>query len=227
MDLFYVFASLSLGVVTALHPCLALLNLGAFSIICGPFVQSVRMIIGGLLFVLGRVAGYIGIGLLFMAGAAFSPQAAQLLRYYGNTLMGPLFIIIGMIIIGMFGSLKSAKALLQIKSQTGFVQYISLIFLGIIHAISFCPVSAGFFFGILMPLSSENNSLIANMSFYGLGTGLPLLVIIFLTAGGKKFLYGHSENRERIEFWIKTLSGAVVIVIGIYLTLDRVFNIIS
>jgi hypothetical protein len=227
MDFLYAFASLSLGVVTSLHPCLALLNLGAYSIICGPMVQPVRMIIGGSLFIVGRIAGYIGIALLFMAGAIFSPQSAQLLRYYGNTLMGPLFIIIGMIISGMLGSSKSAKAFIQIRSRTGILQNLSLIFLGIIHAISFCPVSAGFFFGILMPLSSENNSLIANISFYGLGTGLPLLVIIFLTASGKKFLYGHSENRERIEFWIRTLSGAVVIVIGIYLTLDRVFNIIS
>ncbi len=225
MDFLYAFASLSLGVVTSLHPCLALLNLGAFSIICGPLVKSVKMIIGGSLFILGRVAGYIGIGLLFMAGATFSPQAAQLLRYYGNTLMGPLFIIIGMIISGMLGSSISARALIQIKPQTGIVQYVSLIFLGIIHAISFCPVSAGLFFGILMPLSSENNSFIVNMSFYGVGTGLPLLVIIFLTAGGKKIISRHAKHQKQVEFWIKTISGAVVIVIGIYLTLNRVFNL--
>jgi hypothetical protein len=227
MDYLHAFTSLSLGVITSLHPCLALLNLGAFSIICGPLVQSVRMIIGGSLFIVGRIAGYIGIALLFMAGETFSPHIAQLLRYYSNTLMGPLFIIIGMIISGMLGSSKSAKAIIQIKSQTGFLHYISLIFLGIIHAISFCPVSAGFFFGILIPLSSENNSIILNMTFYGLGTGLPLLVIIFLTAGGKKIISYYTEHQKLVDSWIKSVSGIVIIIIGIYLTLDRVFNLFS
>jgi hypothetical protein len=225
MDFLYAFVSLSLGVVTSLHPCLALLNLVAASLICYPLLKSSEMIIGGSLFILGRIAGYVGIGILFIAGENFSPQVAQLLRYYANSLMGPLFIIIGMIILGMFGLSKSAKSLIQFKPRTGILQYISLIFIGIIHAISFCPVSAGLFFGILLPLSSENGSLIVNLSFYGIGTGLPLMVLIILTVGGKKFISRYSDLQKLIEFWIKPVSGILVIIIGIYLSIDRVFNI--
>ena len=225
MDFLPAIASLSLGVVTSLHPCLALLNLGAFSIICSPFDQPVKMISGGIFFLLGRVVGYISIALLFIAGTTFSPLVAQLLRYYGNTLIGPLFIITGMIISGIFGPSKSAKVLIHIKPKSGLLYYLNLLFLGIIHAISFCPVSAGIFFGILLPVSSEPNSLIVNILSYGVGTGLPLLMMLFLTAGGKKFISRYSEHQTLIEYWIKPISGAVVIVIGIFLTLERVFHV--
>lgn len=225
MDTIYAVAALSLGIATSLHPCLALLNLGAFSLICGPVDRSLKMIAGGLLFILGRVTGYIGVALLFMAGAAFSPQAAQSLRYYGNALMGPLFIIMGMIISGLLGTSRSARAFIEMKARSGFFHYISLFVLGIIHAVSFCPVSAGFFFGILLPLSSEHNSFIVNIFSYGIGTGLPLFILIIMTASGKNIISRYSKHQALLERWIKPVSGAVVIVIGIYLTLSRVFNI--
>jgi cytochrome c biogenesis protein CcdA len=227
MDYWQVLASLSLGVLTSLHPCLALLNLGAFSIISGPLVKPTKMITGGLLFIAGRMAGYTSIAIIFIAGAAFSPHIAQLVRYYAHALMGPLFIVTGMLISGMFGSIRSARTIVHFMPGKGMMHHLGLILLGIIHAISFCPVSAGIFFGILFPLYTESTSIIVNMSFYGFGTGIPLLVILILTAYSKEIASRYSQSRQLIESRIKLFSGVAVILIGIYLTLDRVFNIFS
>jgi len=132
-----------------------------------------------------------------------------------------------MLISGMLTSSRSAKAFIRFTPRNGFLQYTGLILLGIIQTISFCPVSAGFFFGILVPLSTESTSMLLNMSFYSFGTGILLLVIILLTAGGKKILSRNTEHRKLFESRIKVFSGIVVILIGIFLTLDRVFNVFS
>ena len=54
--------------------------------------------------------------------------------------------------------------------------------LGILLALSFCPVSAWIFFGSLMPLAIKYHSPLLMPSLYGVGTALPALVFAALIA---------------------------------------------
>ena len=57
--------------------------------------------------------------------------------------------------------------------------------LGILFALSFCPVSAALFFGSMLPLAvNKNGSSVLLPSAYGAGTGVPVFVFAVLIALG-------------------------------------------
>ena len=57
--------------------------------------------------------------------------------------------------------------------------------LGILFALSFCPVSAALFFGSMLPLAvNKNGTSVLLPSAYGAGTGVPVFVFAVLIALG-------------------------------------------
>ena len=56
--------------------------------------------------------------------------------------------------------------------------------LGMLFALTFCPVSAALYFGSLIPLSVKAQSSVFLPSIYGVGTALPALVFAVLVARG-------------------------------------------
>ncbi len=225
MDLIKSFSALGLGAVTSLHPCLIILNITALTAICGPMRKTALMLSGGVSFILGRTLSYVIIGILITAGALAAPETISFLKYYFNEFLGPLCIIVGMILAGMFGKSVSASPVAQIKSGRGILHLGSLFLLGIIHAVSFCPSSAGLFFGVLMPMASNPVQLLQLNIFYGIGTGIPILVMVITAIGGKKVLIRQPKYHAAFEFWFPKVTGGILILLGVYLTLVRVFEV--
>jgi cytochrome c-type biogenesis protein len=98
-------------------------------------------------------------------------------------------------------------------------------FLGIIFALTFCPVSGGLFFLQLIPQAAYSNSPIALPALYGLGNAVPVVVFAFLIAFSAQSV-GKAFNRlTEIELWLRRLTGGIFLAAGILFTLRYIFDL--
>ena len=216
---------LGLGMLTSVHPCAAILNLTGISAICSPSPRLSSSIMGGFIYIQGRMLSYMLIGGLIVLGSMAIPSLVNFMRYYINKLIGPLFIIVGMMISGLLHPvfLKSRTQNLAQPGSSG--RLFGIFLLGTIHSFSFCPVSAGLFFGLVIPMAVEQNAELFFSLLYGFGTGLPLLFIAILTTAGMGAFSFSSRIKAGLDKWFPGIAGGIIILIGVYLTLMRVFEV--
>ncbi len=99
--------------------------------------------------------------------------------------------------------------------------------LGIVFALSFCPISAALFFGSLLSLSAKFNSGFMFPALYGLGTGLPAFLFAVLIAFGTQSVAKAFNRLTQIELWARRATGGIFILIGIYYCLVYVFDVLQ
>jgi cytochrome c-type biogenesis protein len=218
--------AISLGILTSISPCPLATNIAAISFI-GRRIDKARIVLAsGLLYVLGRTIAYVGLAFLILAGLLGNAEIARFLQRYLNQILGPLLILVGLVLLEMLGtsfSLNLAGKSVQDRASRGGVWWAGA--LGIIFALSFCPVSAGFFFGGLLPLAVENESRLVLPSLFGLGTALPVIVFAFLMAFASNYV-GRAFNRlAQVERWVRRVTGVVFILAGIYYCLTYIYGL--
>ncbi len=218
--------ALWLGILTSISPCPLATNIAAVSFI-GRKVGNIRLVLlSGLLYTVGRTLAYVLLGVVVMAGLMAGGEAARVLQRHLNQILGPVLILVGMLLLGMLtstASLNLAGEGVQKRAASGGAGWAFL--LGILFALSFCPVSAGLFFGGLIPLSSAHASRLLLPTLYGIGTALPVLVFAFLIAFASNRV-GQVFNRlTQIERIVRTVTGALFIVAGLYYSLTYVYGL--
>lgn len=219
-------SALWLGVLTSISPCPLASNIAAISFI-GRKVGSTRhVLLSGLLYTAGRTAAYLALGVIIMAGLMASGEIARFLQRYLNQILGPVLILVGMLLLGLLGvtvSLNFAGSGMQARASRGGAWWALL--LGVLFALSFCPVSAGLFFGGLVPLSISHESRFVLPTLYGVGTALPVIAFAFLMAFASQHV-GKAFNRlTQIERWVRIVTGVIFIAAGIYYSLAHVYGV--
>jgi len=219
-------SALWLGILTSISPCPLATNIAAISFIGRRIGQRRAVFLTGLLYTLGRMLTYVVLGVFLVTSILSIPQVSHILQKYMNKILGPVLIFVGMILLELIrvnvaGSGLSEK--MQKRTESWGIWGAGL--LGIVFALSFCPVSAALFFGSLIPLSVKCNSGVILPAMYGLGTGLPVfLFAVLLSFGAQSF--GKAFNRlTQLEWWIRRLTGGIFIVIGIYYCLVHIFGV--
>ncbi|MCX6835434.1 MAG: sulfite exporter TauE/SafE family protein, partial [candidate division Zixibacteria bacterium] len=97
--------------------------------------------------------------------------------------------------------------------------------LGMLFALSFCPISAALFFGSLIPLAVQHRSHILMPTVYGVGTALPVVGFAIIIAVGARYL-GDIFNRLAVfERWARRVTGAIFIVVGLYYIATYLFGV--
>jgi cytochrome c biogenesis protein CcdA len=97
--------------------------------------------------------------------------------------------------------------------------------LGVLFALSFCPVSAGLFFGALIPLATSAGSRVLLPAVYGVGTGLPVLFFAVLIAAGVHRVGRAFNVLKSIEHAARPATGGVFILAGLYLTATHLLGL--
>jgi cytochrome c-type biogenesis protein len=97
--------------------------------------------------------------------------------------------------------------------------------IGALFALTFCPVSAGLFFGGLVPLAVKEGAVVIFPLVYGIGTALPVILFAFLLAFAAKSVGKVFNNLTHIEVWVRKITGAVFILVGIYYTFVHIYGI--
>lgn len=91
--------------------------------------------------------------------------------------------------------------------------------LGMLFALSFCPVSAALFFGSLIPLAVNHQSSVTMPIVYGIGTALPVVIFAVLIALGAKWIGTVFNWLSLFEKWARRITALAFILVGIYYSL--------
>ena len=219
-------SALWLGILTSISPCPLATNIAAVSFIGRRIGRTRVVLLTGLLYTIGRILTYVVLGILLVTSALSIPQVSHLLQKYMNKILGPVLIFVGMILLELIRINISGPGLSE-KMQKRVESYgiLGAGLLGIIFALSFCPISAALFFGSLLPLSVKYESGFALPALYGLGTGLPVFLFAVLMAFGAQSVAKAFNKLTQLEWWVRRITGGIFIVIGIYFCLAHIFNI--
>jgi len=223
-------SALWLGILTSISPCPLASNIAAISFVSRHIGNHRKVLLSGLLYTVGRMVAYVLLAILILGAfqwlALSSGEVSRFLQRYMNQALGPILILVGMLLLEMLGisfSVNLAGHSVQEKASRGTVFW--SVGLGFLFALSFCPVSAGLFFGGLLPLSALSESSFLLPSLFGVGTALPVIGFAFLIAFAGEYV-GKAFNRlTQIERWVRTITGVLFIVAGIYYSLTYVYGV--
>lgn len=221
-----IFIALWLGILTSISPCPLATNIAAISFIVRKIEKSKTLILAGLLYSLGRMISYLILAIFIVKGLLAIPALSFFLQKYMNIIIGPVLIIAGMFLLELIVfNLGSGRITSFLKDKLIDKGFMGTFFLGAVFALAFCPVSAALFFGSLIPLSIKIGDPFIPSLFYGLGTALPVLGIVFLFLIGSKSIGSIFNKITVIEKWVRTFTGFIIILIGIYLSLSNIFKL--
>jgi len=136
-----------------------------------------------------------------------------------NILLGPFLIFIGLILLDIIRVGAASGLGTFINNLQGRVERIGIWgagLLGIVFALSFCPVSAALFFGSLFSVAIKNDSGILLPSVYGIGTALPVLAFAVLMGISARLVSKAYNKVSVFEIWARRVTAAVFVLAGVY-----------
>jgi cytochrome c biogenesis protein CcdA len=217
-----------LGLITAISPCPMATNIAAISFIGRKVGSSRKVLLSGLLYTLGRTVAYVAIAALLVSGLLAESRVSHLLSRYLSRLLGPLLILVGMVLLELirptFTTFAPGERTQRMAESLGVWGAAPL---GILFALSFCPISAGYFFASLIPLAARHGSRVLLPSLFGVGTALPVIVVAFVLALSSHLVGRVFNVLKHVEWWARRVTGVVFILAGIYLSLVYIFGLFT
>jgi len=219
-----------LGVLTSISPCPLASNIAAISFLGRGVGNSRRVLLSGLMYTVGRTLVYVVLGVVILHALQNSQAEAgalsRFLQKYFNVILGPVLILVGMVLLGLIqftASLNLAGKGVQDRIAGGSIWW--ALPLGVLFALSFCPISAGLFFGSLIALSSQNHSPVMIPTLYGIGTAVPVITFTLLLAFAAQYVGKAFDRLKQIELWVRMATGVIFIVVGIYYCLTHIYGL--
>lgn len=210
-----------LGILTSISPCPLAANIAAISFISRSLSRTRRVLVSSVAYIAGRMLAYLAVAGIVVAGLLSVPGLSQFLQKYMNRALGPLLIITGIFLLGWIRfALPGAAAgqRLQARVERGGVW--GALLLGVVFALTFCPVSAALFFGSLIPLALQHGSPALLPALYGIGTGLPVIAFAILIALGAGWVGRAFDRLTLFDKWARRATAMVFITVGIHYVLN-------
>ena len=196
----YVFlTAFILGLMTAISPCPLATNISAIGFISRDIENRRRVFIKGLVYTLGRAVSYTGLGVILFLGAS-KMKVSMLFQGWGEKLLGPVLILIGIFMLG-----EHSKS-----------SYWGTLLLGMVFAMAFCPYSGVLYFAMLIPMTIASASGLYLPVVFAIATGLPVIIFAWLLAyavGNVGKLY---DRIKLFELWFRRVVAVLFILVGIY-----------
>lgn len=212
-----IFSAVWLGILTSISPCPLASNIAAISFIANKISNIRSVIISGVLYSLGRSLTYIIVGTIITFGLFSIPGISNFLQKYMHILIGPILIITGIILLDIikikFAFSPDNNKAGQLAEKGG---YFGVFILGALFALAFCPVSAAFFFGGVIPLSIKFKLPFLFPLFYGIASGLPVMFFAFILAFSASSLGKIYNKLSVIEYWTRRITAIIIILAGVY-----------
>jgi len=208
-----VLVALALGLMTAISPCPLATNITAIGYISKDIENKRRVFISGLIYTLGRAVSYTALGVILYFGAS-QFQVQKLFQGWGEKILGPLLIIIGIFMLDII-KLPSLNFGGKMGEKSG-KSYWSSFLLGVIFALAFCPYSGVLFFMGLIPLTIASPEGLFLPLIFATATGLPVIIFAWLIAFALGNV-GKVYNKIKVfEKWFRRIIAALFIAVGIY-----------
>jgi sulfite exporter TauE/SafE len=206
-----------LGLMTAISPCPLATNITAIGFISKDIHNRRKVFYNGLIYTLGRAITYTVIGLILFFSMG-ELNVSGILQQWGEKFLGPLLIIIGLFMLGVFNFIKlpgagSLTARMEKRSNKGFW---GVLLLGIVFALAFCPYSGVLYFGMLIPMTISSASGLYLPLVFALATGIPVILFAWLIAFSLSSIGNVYNKIKAFEFWFRRVIAVVFITVGIY-----------
>ncbi len=212
-----------LGLMTAISPCPLATNITAVGFISKDIESRNRVFINGILYTLGRGISYTTIAIVIFLGAD-QFRFSGIFQQYGEIILGPLLIIIGLLMLDLlkisFPGVAKLTSRMESKKKWG---YLDAMLLGIIFALAFCPYSGVLYFGMLIPMTITNISGLYLPFVFAIATGIPVVIFAWLIAYSVGKIGGMYNKIKKIEFWFRKVVAVLFIIIGIYYLIQFIF----
>jgi len=211
-------SALWLGILTSISPCPLATNIAAISYLSKNIVHPNAVLRSGVAYTLGRMIAYASLGFIIVKSLLSIMVIAQFLQHYLNILLGPILIIVGLVLldvikINIAGFVLSPENQQKLATKGGVT---GSFVLGFFFALSFCPISAGLFFGSLIPLSLQNQYGTILPLFFGFGTGLPVLLFSVCLAFGVQSVTKWFHKVGHLEYYARKITGVIFIIAGLF-----------
>lgn len=241
----YIFAALYLGVLTSISPCPLATNIAAISYI-GRKVDTPRSVLAaGLIYTLGRCVLYLGLAVFLGMTASSIPLVSVWLQRYTHLILGPIFLVLGMFLLGMIVITAGGTVIGdRLQKKVDAMGIWGAFLLGILFAVSFCPTSAAWFFGLValvlgseagaigtiltkvgitLPEASIPGGIIILPLLYGIGSAVPVIIVSTILAYSAGHVGRAFNTITKIERVARLFTGWLFIVLGIWFSLKYVF----
>tara|TARA_R110001592_G_scaffold198500_1_gene446773 strand:- start:788 stop:1462 length:675 start_codon:yes stop_codon:yes gene_type:complete len=208
------------GFLTAISPCLLVTNVTAITFIARRLDQPRLVAASGGCYMLGQALGFILLALVVTTSLVSIPVVSHWLQEYLFRLLGPILLVVGLFLLEFLtvplgsGALKGWS---QRFAHTGTLWATML--LGLLFAMSFCPTTAAWFFGGLIPLALVNDSHILLPFIFAVGAALPVLAIVLLVLFANHLLGQSLQRIGNFEWWLRRATGVLFLGVGFYFTL--------
>ena len=169
------------------------------------------------------------------------------LQRYIHLAIGPIFLILGMVLVGLIvvggGTMMNPRMQRRVDAMGVW----GALLLGILFALSFCPVSAVWFFGLVTLILGGEAEIVtdflANIGLvlpettlpgftvilplvYGIGTAVPVLLVAFLLAYSAQSVGKTYNILSKVEWWARMTTGWTFILLGLFFDLRYVFDVL-
>jgi cytochrome c biogenesis protein CcdA len=212
--------ALWMGILTSISPCPLATNIAAISFIGKQVDRSGKILLSGLFYTLGRTFTYVVLGAFMVSSAQLMPAVSMFLQKYMNMLTGPVLFVVGLFLLDIFKfSLGGAIIPEAMQKRLAGAGPLGVFLLGVFFALSFCPVSAGLFFGSTISIAMQHSSRFVMPLLFGFGTALPVVGFAFVIAFSAHAVGKTFNKVTSFEKWARRISGIVFILVGIYLIL--------
>jgi cytochrome c-type biogenesis protein len=205
-----------LGLMTAISPCPLATNISAIGFISRDIENRRRVFIKGLVYTLGRAISYTGLGVILFFGAS-KMQVTLLFQGWGEKLLGPLLIIIGLLMLDFIKvKFPGFSGLTEKMGEHSKRSYWGTLLLGMVFAMAFCPYSGVLYFAMLIPMTITSISGLYLPVVFAIATGLPVIIFAWLLAyavGNVGKLYNQIKT---FELWFRRVVAVLFILVGIW-----------
>jgi len=217
-------SALWLGILTSISPCPLATNIAAISYIGRQVDRPRRVLLAGLLYAIGRVLAYVALAFVLVTTALSVPQVSMFLQKYMHLLLGPTLILVGMVLVGLIDLPVARSGMLAgVQRRIDALGLWGALALGVLFALAFCPTSAALFFGSVVSAVEANSTILLPL-IYGIGTALPVVLFAVLLAVSAKSVGLAFNTLSKVEWWARTITGWLIILVGIWLTLRAVLT---
>ena len=211
-----VISAFLLGLMTAISPCPLATNITAIGFISKDVKDKNKVFINGLVYTLGRALSYTLLAVIIFIGAD-QFKISGWFQQYGEKIIGPLLIVIGLLILDIIKiKFPGLNQLARRFQENGISSYWEVLVLGILFALAFCPYSGVLYFGMLIPMTISSASGLYLPVVFAIATGIPVIIFAWLlafTVSGVGKLY---NRLKAFEIWFRRTIAIVFISIGIY-----------
>lgn len=202
-----------LGLIGAVAPCQLTSNISAITIYGNRSLVDKVPWLHVFMFVLGKIVVFSIIGIaIWLLGKEVHSTLTQMFPLL-RKVIGPLLIFIGLYMMGVFRWGKT-WAILEFPFNKLKDSYLGSFLMGVSFTLAFCPTMFILFIVTLMPIVLETSNGFILPSVFGIGTSLPLLIVIFLIwyFGASGVILKKSRKMGAIT---QKVAGVLLLFIGI------------